>query len=573
MSNSQLKELKNQTKRVLVVDDEETIRKLLSTRFSREGYEVYTAGSGAEGVTKAKEVSPDLVVTDIKMPEMDGFALIDALRTEGHACPVIVITGHGDKECAVEAMHKGAFDYIEKPFDMEDISFSARRAMEREALRKANLRLIDDLKEANSKLEAKLEATSELLDRVTETEHGVALVGESESISGLKSTIRTIAEAFRGDHDPVILINGESGVGKEVVARYLHEQTFSLRAVVGADRVVGASRSTAKPPFVAVNCGAFPENLLESELFGYERGAFTGANQRKLGLFELANGGTIFLDEIGEMDLRMQVKLLRVLQERVIRRLGGTQDIPVHANIVAATNRDLASAVQQKTFREDLYYRLNTLPLVIPPLRSRVEDIVPLAEHFLKRTAGKKFKGFSSGAVKAMQGYRWPGNVRELKSVIDRAVILEKGPEVELPQLRQETMRMGTGGGVATVTNIFSSSGARDSTSTQAPVDSSGSSPGGFVKQAIEMIVGGKTFAEIRKEADEVFVRDVLMQYLEREKGNVSAVARDLKMDRANLLRMFRRYNIDAEMFRGGKVKSIRSGDGGDQSSSGEQAA
>jgi DNA-binding NtrC family response regulator len=255
------------------------------------------------------------------------------------------------------------------------------------------------------------------------------------------------------------------------------------------------------------------------------------------------------------MDLRMQVKLLRALQERVVRRLGGTQDIKFTANIVAATNKDLAAGVASKTFREDLYYRLNTLPLLVPPLRSRTEDIMPLADFFLKHSGStKKFKGFSQAAAKAMAAYRWPGNVRELKSVIDRAAILEKGPQMELMGFRQETMR-----GVATVTALPVSEGPSPGPmansgegATVLPLKRSGApnQPGSGVVDVGALMVEGKTFADIRKEADEHFVREILGQYLGRAEGNVSQVARMLKMDRANLLRMFRRYHIDPDLFR-----------------------
>ena len=538
--------------KILVVDDEETIRKLLTTRLTRDGYEVITAEDGAQGLESATANQPDVIITDIKMPSMDGFQMMDGLLEAGVHCPIVVITGHGDKECAVEAMHKGAFDYLEKPFDMDTIAYTVKRAVDRENLRRANVRLVEDLKDVNAKLETKLEVTTNLLEHTPVAPTSKSdLLGVSESMEQLKATIRTIAEAFRGDHDPVVLITGESGVGKEVVARYIHDQTFSLKN--------GGKRGAA--PFVAVNCAAFPENLLESELFGYEKGAFTGAMNRKMGLFEIASGGTIFLDEIGEMDLRMQVKILRVLQERVVRRLGGTQDIKFNANIVAATNRDLAAGVANKVFREDLYYRLNTLPLLVPPLRSRPEDILPLAQHFLKQ-AGiiKKFKGISQSAGKALMAYRWPGNVRELKSVIDRAAILEKGPQMELTGFRQETMRAAgvtamTGGGAASVTSLHPSgvspaSSGENATVHQLKRSGGGNTPGSGIVDVGALMVEGKTFADIRKDADEHFVREILSQYLARAEGNVSHVARLLKMDRANLLRMFRRYHIDPDLFR-----------------------
>lgn len=525
-------------KKILIVDDEEPIRKLLRTRFTRENWDCRDVESASSALNTIEQWHPDVIITDIKMPQMDGFSFMEKLHESEFRNPIIVITGHGDKECAIEALHKGAFDYLEKPFEMDEITFVVKRALETETLRSSNRRLVDELQQANAALQGKLEVTTSLLDRAqTPGSDGEStdetLVGDSESLQNLKNTIRTIADAFTGNSDPVILVTGESGVGKEVVARYIHQSTFSLK---------NAKLGKGAAPFVAINCTAFPEHLLESELFGYEKGAFTGATQRKLGLFELANGGTLFLDEIGDMDLRMQVKLLRVLQERVIRRLGGTQDIPVKPHIVAATNKDLAAAVQSKTFREDLYYRLNTLPLVIPPLRSRTEDIVPLAQHFLKQMGtqrGRKIKGFSPAATKALESYKWPGNVRELRSVIDRAIILEKGAFLELPQLRQETMRLSlVGSSDGTVQSISTSSIGRGNLSAVPEMNVPAELP------------DGQSLSDIRKAADEQFVKKLIVQYLTREHGNVSSVARLLKMDRANLLRLFRRYAIDPDLFR-----------------------
>lgn len=508
------------SKRILVVDDEEAIRKLLQVRFVREGYKVQVAEDGKKALSVAKDFDPEVVVTDIKMPGLDGFQLIEEFRKQGFECPVIVITGHGEKECAIEAIHKGAFDYLEKPFDTEEIAVVVRRAAEREELRRSNKRLMAELKQ-------NLEVKTELLERVTSDASGEEIIiGKSEHVENLKSMARTVAEHFNGDHDPVVLVTGESGVGKEVVARYMHSVAFKKDA-----------------PFVAINCAAFPDNLLESELFGYEKGAFTGAVSRKIGLFELASGGTLFLDEIGEMDLKMQAKLLRVLQERVIRRLGGTTDVSVRPHIVAATNRDLAKMVQEHAFREDLYYRLNTLPISVAPLRSRTEDIEPLAHFFLKQMASgrsKKFTGFSPNAVRAMSNYRWPGNVRELRSVIERAIILEKGPVLELSHLRQEHLQ------VARPQPVASAAGNESSTPSASVTNIETS--GGIVLRL--PTAHDKSLSDLRKEIDESLVKQILVEALHREHGNVSAVARALRLDRANLLRMLKRYGIEPELFR-----------------------
>jgi transcriptional regulator with PAS, ATPase and Fis domain len=302
---------------------------------------------------------------------------------------------------------------------------------------------------------------------------------------------------------------------------------------------------------VAINCAAFPDSLLESELFGYEKGAFTGAANRKLGLFELANGGTLFLDEVGEMELKMQAKLLRVLQDRVIRRLGGTVDVSVRPHIVAATNRDLSKMVSESTFREDLYYRLNTLPIFVAPLRSRSEDVEVLATHFLNQLAPsrkKRFTGFSSNALRAMMAYRWPGNIRELRSVVERAVILEKGSAIELSHLRQENLHAKTvdqGGSVVPPVGTSESAAGPDGT---ALTDSRSNDAQGVVLHFPKM--QDKSLSELRKEMDERLVRQILIATLSRERGNVSAVARSLRLDRANLLRLLKRFTIEPELFR-----------------------
>ncbi len=518
--------------RILVVDDEETIRRLLTSRLARENWTVECAEDGRQGAEMAVSTDPGVIVTDIKMPGLDGFQFMDAGRSSGGECPIIVITGHGEKECAIEAMHKGAFDYIEKPFDMDQIALVVKRAAERDTLRRANQSLMKELEQANRKLEGQLEVKSELFDHVVkDTQDDEMLVGRSQHIQNLKEMIRTIAESFRGEHDPVVLVTGESGTGKEVVARYIHEATFGSNGGLG---------KTTDKPFVAVNCAAFPEHLLESELFGYEKGAFTGATARKLGLFELASGGTLFLDEIGEMDLKTQAKLLRVLQERMIRRIGGLSDIPVKPHIVAATNRDLARAVSERAFREDLYYRLNTIPLAIAPLRSRSEDIEPLAQHFLKKLSigrSKRFKGFSTSAVCALTAYSWPGNVRELRSVIERAVILERGSQIELSHLRQEHLQAlrepARSGEVA--------AGAAGGENGRGTVVN-------MPLPAAKVSELGLT--ALRKEMDENFVKQVLIEAMSLDQGNVSSVARKLKLDRANLLRMLKRFHIEAELFR-----------------------
>lgn len=372
---------------VLVCDDERSIRELLDIALRKEGHKVETVNSGESAVKKIESARFDVIVTDIKMPGMNG---IDVLKHAHRVSPqsaVVLITAVGDFDSAVQAVKSGAFDYIQKTPNglVDEVRVSIGRASEVLELRRQNQAYRRDAASRNS------------LDNI---------IGCSAAINQLKETIRTVAST-----GSTILIHGESGTGKELVARAVH--TCSQRD---------------GQPFVSVNCGAFPETLLESELFGYVKGAFTGANQNKQGLFEVADGGTIFLDEIGEMSLAMQVKLLRVLQERTIRPVGGTSEISVDVRVIAATNRDLHKMVEEKTFREDLYYRISVIPIEAPPLRSRQEDISLLANCFLKRyapAAGKNIVRISPESLEALPQYEWPGNVRQLENAIERAVAME----------------------------------------------------------------------------------------------------------------------------------------------------
>ena len=376
---------------VLVCDDERSIRELLEIALRKEGHKVEIVNSGEVAIRKIESARYDVIVTDIKMPNIDG---IEVLRHAHRVSPdsaVVLITAAGDFDSAVQAVKAGAFDYIQKTPNglVDEVRVSIGRAAEVIELRRQNQAYRRDAASRNS------------LDN---------LIGCSAAINELKETIRTVAST-----GSTILIHGESGTGKELVARAVH--TCSQRA---------------GEPFVSVNCGAFPETLLETELFGYVKGAFTGANQNKQGLFEVADGGTIFLDEIGEMSLTMQVKLLRALQERTVRPVGGTSEIPVDVRVIAATNRDLHEMVEEKTFREDLYYRISVIPIEVPPLRDRQEDIPVLANHFLKRyapAAGKNILRIADDSIEALLGYDWPGNVRQLENTIERGVAME-GTEV-----------------------------------------------------------------------------------------------------------------------------------------------
>src|SRR5690242_6721739 len=358
---------------ILVCDDERSICQMLDIALRRDGHKVETVNAGADAKRKLDGALYDVVVTDIKMPNIDGIEVLRYVHQVSPDSAVILITAVDDYEAAVEAVKAGgAADYIRKsPGLVDEIKLAINRALEKAALRRQNFAFKRDAAHHNS------------LDNI---------VGASPEIEKLKQTIRTVAST-----QSTILIYGESGTGKELVARAVH--ICSPRAA---------------EPFVSINCGAFPETLLESELFGYVKGAFTGANQNKRGLFEVAHEGTIFLDEIGEMSLTMQVKLLRVLQERCVRPIGGTDEIAIDVRVIAATNRDLDKAVAENTFREDLYYRLNVIPVTVPPLRDRREDIPLLVNHFLKKyatAAGRKIARVSPASLELLCGYEWPGNV------------------------------------------------------------------------------------------------------------------------------------------------------------------
>ncbi len=382
---------------ILVCDDERSICEMLDIALRRDGHRVETVQSGQAAKSKIDGALYDAIITDIKMPNIDGIEVLRHAHRVSPDSPVILITAVDDYEAAVEAVKAGgASDYIRKsPGLVDEIRIALNRVLEKLVLSKQNFALRRDAAAHNS------------LDNI---------IGSSSAMERLKQTVRTVASTAS-----TVLIHGESGTGKELVARAVH-----------------ICSPRASDPFVSVNCGAFPETLLESELFGYLKGAFTGANQNKRGLFEVAGGGTIFLDEISEMTLAMQVKLLRVLQERTVRPVGGTSEIPIDVRVVAATNRDLDKAVAENLFREDLYYRLNVIPIRVPNLRERREDIPLLANHFLKKYAAAARRSIlrvNQGSLDALCGYEWPGNVRQLENTIERAVALEKTDElhVELP--------------------------------------------------------------------------------------------------------------------------------------------
>ena len=369
--------------RILVVDDEESLREYLSIMLHREGYQVDAAADGAQAVTRLKEFAYDLVISDIKMPRLTGFELLKHIKERTPETVVIMITAFSTTEEAVEAMKQGAYDYIIKPFKNEEIRLIIKNALERRSLRQENQELKRELEKRYS--------------------FG-SLIGKSKPMQEVYDLIQKVAGSKVN-----VLITGESGTGKELVAKAIHHNS-----------------ERKDKPFLPINCGAIPENLLESELFGHEKGSFTGAVHQKAGLFEVANGGTVFLDEIGELPPMMQVKLLRVLQEREFRRVGGTRDIHVDVRLVAATNKDLEEEVSQGGFREDLFYRLNVIRLALPPLRDRREDIPLLVEHLFRKQSGKEKVTVTEGAMRRFLDYNWPGNIREMENVIERCIVLGK---------------------------------------------------------------------------------------------------------------------------------------------------
>ncbi len=366
---------------ILIIDDEKAIRNTLSEILSYEGYKIDDAADGEEGFRKFKEKNYDVVLCDIKMPKLDGLEFLEKARAVNPDVPIIMISGHGTIETAVEAVKKGAFDYVAKPPDLNRLLITIRNAMDRQTL-------VTETKVLKRKV-----------SRVQE------MIGDSPALKKIKDTIEKVAPT-----DARVLITGENGSGKELVARWIHEKS---------NRVSG--------PLIEVNCAAIPGELIESELFGHEKGSFTSAIKQRIGKFEQANGGTLFLDEIGDMSLTAQAKVLRALQENKITRVGGEKDISVDVRVIAATNKDLLKEVEAKNFRLDLYHRLSVIIIHVPSLNDRKEDIPLLADHFLQQVAdeyGQAKKGIDTKAVEALQEHNWTGNIREFRNVMERLVIL-----------------------------------------------------------------------------------------------------------------------------------------------------
>ena len=455
-------------KQILVVDDEPNLRRVLSALLARDDYDVHTAEDGEQALSVLGEHHIDMVVTDLRMPKIDGMELLRRVRAMDEELPVVIITAHGTVDNAVEALKTGAFDYITKPFDQTEV-----RTIVRKALRTRDL--------------AATEATRQT-ESVVGEEMKFGIIGTSNAIRDLCAVIERVA-----DTPTTVLVTGESGTGKELVARALHENS-----------------SRRDKPFIKVNCAAIPRDLMESELFGYERGAFTGAVGSKPGRFELAHGGTLFLDEIGTIPTEMQVKLLRSLQESEFERVGGIKTIRVDVRLVAATNSDLRHEIEVGSFRDDLYYRLNVVPIRLPPLRERADDIPLLVRHFLSKfnsRLNKSIYGISAEAEVALLSHPWPGNIRELENVIERAVLFADTQQIQLADLSPEL---------------------RESGLPQRPRAS-------VAPPAMDVSTNIEGLKEQVKAAMSRLERELIQRALDQTAGNVTHAARLLKISRKGL--------------------------------------
>jgi two-component system response regulator AtoC len=473
-------------KQILVVDDEANLRRVLTAQLARDGYEVHSAPDGEAGLSLLREHHIDLVITDLRMPKMDGMELLrQALRIDPEL-PIVMLTAHGTVDNAVEALKTGAFDYITKPFDQAEV-----RTIVRKALRTRDL--------------ADTEATREEAREGAGARFGI--IGESDPILSVYAILERVA-----DTPTTVLITGESGTGKELVARALHENS-----------------SRAERAFIKVNCAAIPKDLMESELFGYERGAFTGAVTSKPGRFELASGGTLFLDEIAEIPVEMQVKLLRVLQESEFERVGGIKTIRVDVRLVAATNRDLKREIATGGFREDLFYRLNVVPIALPALRERVSDVPLLSAHFVSKFNArlkKNVSGIEPETMDRLLAYGWPGNIRELENVLERAILFcdtQRVRPIDLPaELRESS----------------------------AGTDSARQLPSAVPSEAKDTS-GADGLKEQVKAAMSRLERELIVRALEQTSGNVTHAARLLKISRKGLQLKMKELGLREQSERG----------------------
>jgi len=448
---------------ICIVDDEPAILNSLRSILEDEGYQVVVATNGIEGLKVVRSDTPDLVILDIWMPEMDGLETLKRLRAQFPGILVVMMSGHGSIETAVKATKLGAYDYLEKPLDLEKVTILVRNALHQRKLEEENLNL-----------------------RI-QVERRFELIGSSSSMNRLREMIEMAAPA-----NSRVLISGANGTGKELVARAIHLKS-----------------PRHNRPFVEINCAAIPETLIESELFGHEKGAFSGATSMKRGKFELADGGTLFLDEIGDMSLATQAKVLRVLQEQQFTRVGGTKLINVQVRVIAASNKDLAEEIGKGNFREDLYYRLNVLPIMVPTLKERRDDIPELAQHFLKMHSeeqGMKPKEFTAQGLEALQRHDWPGNIRELRNLIERLLIMVPKPVIDASDVEMFLQ---------------------------------GRAPTG-----VPVLAVGTNYDSLR-EARNVFEREVISQKLRENNWNVSKTADELKIERSHLHRKIKLLNVE----------------------------
>jgi len=444
-------------KRILIIDDEENILASLKGVLEDEGFTVEAAKNGALGLQKLKKFAPDVVLLDIWMPGDDGIKVLEKIRKLDVSVPVVMMSGHGTVETAVKTIKLGAFDFLEKPINFDKVLLLLQHAFELKDLRTENQALREELCEEET------------------------LIGKSLPMKRLKELI-SIAAPSNG----WVLVQGENGTGKELVARALHK---------GSPRAAGR--------FVAVNCAAIPDELIESELFGHEKGSFTGAHDRKIGKFEQANGGTLFLDEVGDMGSKVQAKILRALQECVIQRVGGDDPIEVDIRVIAATNKDLKRHIRLGEFREDLFFRLNVIPILVPPLRSRTEDIPELMNHFVRRYSGGRDRTIDESTLELLKSYPWPGNVRELKNWAERACILSKSDVIETSCL-EELVRGGA---------------------------SVGSEPLSLDEQSL-------------RTARAAFEKQFILKMLSENGGNISKTAQRIGIERSHLYKKMKSYGI-----------------------------
>jgi len=472
--------------KILIVDDEDAIRTSLRMTFEYEGYTCLLAANGPAALKIAEQNSPDLVFLDIKMPQMDGLEVLKKMRELKGAPPVVILSGHGNVATAVEATKLGAFDFIEKPPETERLMVVARNALREKRLVEENERLKLAFDER------------------------YRMVGESALLEKAQDAIKRAAPT-----NATVLITGESGVGKELVARAIHKNSHR-----------------ADEAFVQVNCAALPEELIESELFGHEKGSFTGATEKQIGKFEQADRGTIFLDEVGDMSQKTQAKVLRVLQEQEVERLGSARTIKVDVRVIAATNKNLEEAIERGEFREDLYFRLNVIPIVVPPLRDRREDIPRLVQHFAKRTAEEhnlRPKRFEPSAMDVLSRYRWRGNIRELRNTVERLMIMTPADAVRVEDLPSD---------------IRNAEASVARTSAPVPAPAAENTPANSVPKTDRHPAGAGTLREFKDAAERAY----LVQKLRENNWNISKTAEIIDTPRSNLYKKLEQYGIKQEV-------------------------